>query len=134
MRSGKSLTAAAKSAHVSPERLRRYAADTGVAKKERNRWRVLRDNRPRVVQVYSGGQAYEITVPGYEPAALVGRYMAAVKEFLRTNNASNLAPFRGEWVADVYGKRYVFETRPNVLYRLDASGIEPFEQVYKIVS
>src|SRR4051812_28976995 len=55
MRSGKSLTAAAKSAHVSPERLRRYAADTGVAKKESNRWRIVRDTRPRVVLIYSGG-------------------------------------------------------------------------------
>jgi hypothetical protein len=30
-------------------------------------------------------------------------------------------------------KRYVFETRPNVLFRLDASGMEPFELVYAIV-
>ncbi len=134
MRSGKSLTAAARSAHVAPERLRDYAGQTGVARKERGRWMVTRDNRPREMPIYSGGKQLKITVAGYEQAALVGRYMAAVKEFLATNDRTNLDPFVGETVTDVNGRPYVFETRPNALYRLDASGGEPFEEVYKIVA
>jgi hypothetical protein len=59
--------------------------------------------------------------------------MAAVKEFLRTNDASNLDPFKGEWVTDVNGRDYPFETHPNALYRLHASGIPPFEEVYRLV-
>ncbi len=133
MRSGKSLTAAARSAHVAPERLRAYATSAGVVEKRRSRWAVVRDDRLREVQVYSRGKAYPITVRGYEPSALVGRYMEAVKEFLRTNDASNLQPFVGEYVIDANGVLHLLETNPNTLYRMHASGVEPFEQVYKIV-
>jgi hypothetical protein len=133
MRKGKSLKASARSAHVAPERLRSYATQTGVVQKERRRWVVKDDHRQRQVQVFSGGRAHEITVAGYAEAELVGRYMAAVGEFLRTNDASNLRPFVGEWVSDTSGRPYLLETRPNILYRLHASGVEPFEQVYRIV-
>lgn len=133
MRRGKSLKAAARSAHVAPERLRHYAQGTGVVKKERRRWVVKDDHRPRQLLVFSGGQAYEIVVAGYAEAELVGRYMAAVGEFLRTNDAANLRPFVGEWVTDTNGRPYLLETHPNILYRLHASGVEPFEQVYRIV-
>jgi hypothetical protein len=133
MRRGKSLKASARSAHVAPERLRNYATQTGVVQKERRRWIVKDDHRPRQVQVFSGGRAHEITVAGYAEAELVGRYMAAVGEFLRTNDAANLRPFVGEWVNDTTGRPYLLETRPNTLYRLHASGVEPFEQIYKIV-
>ncbi|PLS82774.1 MAG: hypothetical protein CYG60_23540 [Actinobacteria bacterium] len=134
MRRGKSLKAAAKSAHVAPERLRKYAAQTGVVQKERSRWVVKNDRRSRELQIFSGGRALTIVVPGYAEAELIGRYMSAVGEFLRTNNASNLRPFVGEQVADVNGRTYLLETRPNLLYRLHALGVEPFEQVYRIVS
>jgi len=59
--------------------------------------------------------------------------MVAVREFLRTNDPSNLQPFVGEWVTDTNGTPYLLETRPNILYRLHASGVEPFEQIYRIV-
>src|SRR5215203_6846026 len=73
MRRGKSLKAAARSVHVAPERLRTYATQTGVVHKERRRWVVKDDHRPRQVQVFSGGWAHEITVAGYEQASLIGR-------------------------------------------------------------
>lgn len=133
MRRGKSLKASARSAHVAPERLRNYATQTGVVQKERRRWVVKDDHRQRQVQIFSGGRAHEITVAGYVEAELVGRYMAAVKMFLDTNDPTNLRPFVGQWVSDVNGKPYLLETRPNILYRLHASGIEPFEQIYRIV-
>lgn len=133
MRRGKSLTAAARSAHVAPERLSKYATRAGVVEKSRGRWSMIKDNRVREIQVYSEGQAHKITIRGYEPAALIGSYMSAVGEFLRTNNAANLAPFVGEYVTDVNGRIYMFETRRNLLYRLQESGIEPFEEVYKLV-
>lgn len=133
MRKGKSLKAAAKSVHVAPERLRNYARGTGVVHKEKRRWVVKDDHRQRQVQVFSGGQTHVITVAGYAEADLVGRYMTAVREFLRTNDPSNLQPFVGELVIDVNGRPYLLETRPNILYRLHAAGVEPFEQVYRIV-
>ncbi len=134
MRRGKSLKAAARSAHVAPERLRNYATRTGVVQKERRRWVVKDDRRSRELQVFSGGRALTIVVPGYAESELVGRYMEAVGEFLRTNDRSKLRPFVGEQVADVNGRTYLLETRPNLLYRLHALGVEPFEQVYRIVS
>ena len=91
------------------------------------------DHLLRQVQVFSGGRAHEIIVAGYAEAALVGRYMSAVKAFLGTNDAANLRPFVGEWVTDLNGRAYPLETRPNTLYRLDASGVEPFEQIYRII-
>jgi len=94
---------------------------------------VTEDHIPRLVQVFSGGWAHEIIVEGYAESELVGRYMAAVGEFLRTNDASNLWPFEGEWVSDISGNPYLFETRPNILYRLHASGVEPFHEIYRIL-
>jgi hypothetical protein len=133
MRAGKGLDPAAKAAGVAPERLRAYIRQTGVVEKRGRRWQVVHDQRPRQVQLYSGGQVVITTVPGYDPAALVGGYMAAVKEFLNTNDPSVLQRFVGESVVDVRGRRHVFETRPNVLYRLALSGGESYEQVYRIV-
>lgn len=133
MRRGKSLKAAARSAHVAPERLRNYASQTGVVQKERSRWVIKDDYRPRQVQVFSGGQAHEITVAGYAESELVGAYMSAVGKFLSTNDPAYLAPYVGKWVTDVNGKIYPFETRRNTLYRLNNSGGESFEQVYRIV-
>lgn len=133
IRAGTPLTRAAPAIGVSPERLRRYVAQTGVVEKRGGRWVVGHDARLRQLPLYSRGRAVTITVAGYEPAALIGRYMAAVRAFLESNDPANLAPFVGESVADVAGKRHVFETRPNVLYRLAAAPAESFEQVYRIV-
>ena len=133
MRGGKSLKAAARSVHVSPERLRNYIQETGVVRKEHRQWVVGEDRRSRVVQVFSGGQVHEITVPDYESAALVGNYMAAVGNFLSTNDPSYLAPYVGRWVTDVNGRVYPFETHRNTLYRLSNSGGESFENVYRLV-
>lgn len=133
MRGGKSLGKAARAIGVAPERLRGYVAQTGVVAKQGRRWRVLHDARPRQIQFYSRGRALTITVPGYERAALVGRYLAAVKAFRDSNDPSHLVPFVDEGVTDAAGIYHPFETRPNVLYRLAATPAEPFEQVYRIV-
>lgn len=132
MRRGKSLKASAKSAR-STRAVAQLRDPDGVVHKERRRWVVKDDRRQRQVQIFSGSQAHVITVAGYAEAELVGRYMTAVREFLSTNNASNLRPFVGEWVTDTGNKPYLLETRPNILYRLHAMGVEPFEQIYRIV-
>lgn len=83
--------------------------------------------------IYSKGKVKHIQVKGYEIASLVGRYMAAVAQFLKTNNMSHLAPFKDVVVRDIKGNAYLLETQPNILYRLDQAGGETFEQVYRIV-
>jgi hypothetical protein len=56
-----------------------------------------------------------------------------VDEFLRTNDPDHLQRFVGLAVKDRGGKSHFLETRPNALYRLNA-GIEPFEEVYRILT
>ena len=82
--------------------------------------------------IFSGGKQLAITVRT-RSASLIGRYMSAVRQFLRTNDPKYLADFKGRRVKDVKGKVYEFETAPNVLYRLSSAGGEPFEEIYRIV-
>lgn len=133
LRLGKSLTKSAKSIGVSRERLSHYLVQNVVIEKHKGRWRLKQDDRIREVMIYTGGKVKHIHVKGYEMASLVGQYMAAVTQFLKTNNLSHLDPFKDVAVKDIKGKSYLLETRPNVLYRLDHAGGETFEQVYRIV-
>jgi hypothetical protein len=118
---------------VAPERLRAYLRRTGVVEKQRGRWRVIEDNRPREISFFSDGERVTPVLPGYEAAAKVGRYRSAVGQFLASNDPKDLAPFVGDGVTDVRGHFHPFETRPNVLYRLSAIRGDTFEQVYRIV-
>jgi hypothetical protein len=132
IRDGKSLTAAAKEIHVSPERLRRYLRGQAIAERRGRRWVALPDTRSRRVLMYSNGRARTVTVD-LEESRYVGAYMSAVSRFLRTNDAAHLTWFRGQGVTDIRGALHLFETDPNTLYRLAHTGDETFEQVYRIV-
>ncbi len=134
IRAGTPLTHAAPAIGVSRERLRRYVVQTGVVEKQRGRWTVLQDNRARVMPIFSAGRSITVSIAGYEQSALAGRYMAAVGAFRDSNDPSYLAPFVGESITDVRGKRHLFETRPNMLYRLAIGDDDPFEQIYRIVA
>lgn len=133
LRKGNSLTTAARNMGKSPERLRRYLTQAGVIKKQGRRWVPAKDDRRRQIAFFSEGRVRTATVTDYATASKVGRYMSAAKQFLQTNDPDYLKPFQGEGFTDLSGKTHLFETRPNVLYRLDAFDSEPFEQVYQIV-
>lgn len=132
LRSGKTLAQAAAEIRVSPERLRNQARELGVIKRKGRRW-IVRSNLPRQMLLYSNGEAFSITVGTFRNASKVGRYMAAVRRFLRSNDPAHLKPFIGKSVIDKDGVSHIFETNPNTLYRLSTSGGESFEQVYRIV-
>jgi hypothetical protein len=134
IREGKSLTGAARSIGVAPERLRSYVTRTGVARKEHQRWRIGPDFRKRQILVYSKGRALHIVLPDYQQAYRLGQYMSAVGQFLRTNDRSLLEPFAGQGVTDAGGTLHPFEVRPNVLYRLANTEEASFEDVYRIVA
>jgi hypothetical protein len=134
VREGKSLQKAARSAHVAPERLRAYLDEAAHVEKEKGRIVIRDDVRPRHFRLFSAGKEIEVTLAGYDEARLAGQYMSAVGHFLRTNDVSYVEPFRGKSVRDVNGKRYVLETRPNVLYRLNLDSTESYEQIYRIVA
>lgn len=126
------LSRAARAAKISPERLRKFAVEKGAIEKSKGRWRI-RHNLPRRMHLFSNGRLIEVTLGDFDSASLVGRYLNAVKMFLDTNRAAVLSPFTGHSVRDVTGKDHPLETRPNVLYRLAASGDHSFEQIYRLV-
>jgi hypothetical protein len=132
IKDGKSLSAAAKEVHVSPERLRRYLRGQGIAERRGRKWVALADTRSRQVLMYSNGRTRTVTVD-LDEARYVGAYMSAVSRFLRTNDRAHLTWFEGLGVTDVRGVFHPFETDPNALYRLAHTGDETFEQVYRIV-
>jgi hypothetical protein len=134
VRKGDSLTKAARTIRAAPETLRKYIKQTGVATQRAKHIHIGSDSRIREIQFFSGGREFTLRVQGYNVAAKIGSYMSAVKQFLATNDTSFLEPFAGNSIVDVKGKRYPFETRPNVLYRLTASSTDSFEEVYKIVA
>lgn len=124
---------AAKSAHVSPERFRRFIRDNKLAEREGRRWR-LTDNRVRELVMITDGRRKRVRVAGFELASLIGQHNAAVKAFLDTNDISKLEPFAGLSVTDVSKRAHPLETRPNILYRLAAAGSEAYEQIYRFLT
>lgn len=132
LRSGKTLAEAAKEIRVSPERLRNQAKARGAIRKKGRRW-IVKNDLPRQMLIYTDGEARSITIGQFHDASKLGRYMAGVKRFLRSNDPDHLKPFIGQSVKDNREKIYIFETDPNALYRIAASGSESFEQIYRII-
>ena len=132
LRQEKSLTAAAREAKVSPERLRRYATEKNIIERRGRRWTV-RHELPRRMLLFSDGRALQVVVADFASASKVGRFMSAVSTFLRTNIPTGLHKFEGTSVTDVSGRTHVFETRLNALYRLSPAHDQSFEHIYRIV-
>ena len=133
IRNGVGITKAASTIGVSSERLRSYITQTGVVRKRGRRWVVQRDHRRRELFIYSEGTVVAFVVRNYVAAADVGRYHAAVGQFLKSNDPAFLTPFAGQFVTDVNNKSHYYETRPNVIHRLVNTRSESFEQIYRIV-
>ena len=133
LRQEKSLSAAAKAAKVAPERLRHFATERDIIERQGRRW-VVRHQLPRRMLLFSDGKPLQVVVGDFESASKIGRFMSAVKQFIRkTNNPAGLREFEGVSVTDVSGKTHAFETRPNALYRLASAHDQSFEHIYRIV-
>jgi hypothetical protein len=132
LRKEKNLAVAARTAHVSPERLKRAAASKRAIQKLGRRW-VVNPDLPRRMPIYSRGRQIVVTVGDFASASLIGRYNSAINNYRRLNDRKILQPFVGQSVTDISGKSHPLETNPNTLYRLGSAGGETFEQVYRIV-
>jgi hypothetical protein len=130
-RRSKSQTTAAKSAGVSPERFRRYLREN-VEVSGRGKTLRIADSRPRQMIVISGGEADERMLRDFDNASINGRHLAAVRDFLTSNDIELLLPFKGKAVTDTSGQTFPLETDPNRLYRLAAAGSEVFHNVYRL--
>jgi hypothetical protein len=131
LRQERKLGAAAKAAHISPERLRTFAKSKGAIKKQGRRW-IINPDLPRRMPMFSHGRLLEVTVTG-AAASRIGAYMDAVGKFVASNDHALLRPFVGQSVTDIAGRAHPFETDPNALHRLTSAEDATFESVYRIV-
>jgi len=123
---------AAKTAGVSPERFRRFLRENSLAKREGRSW-LITDRRPRRMTVITEREVKNLTLADPEQLSLNGRHLAAVQQFLRSNDIELLRPFEGRSVVDARGRPHPLETNPNTLHRLASAGSEVFHEVYRLV-
>jgi hypothetical protein len=131
LKGGQSLISAARSIHASPERLRRYVQARG-AERQGRRWVVTEDRQTRQMLLYTRASARVVKVNPAE-SSRIGAYMAAVGQFLETNQPTHLLPFIDDGVQDIRRTYHPFETSPNTLYRLANTGGDMFENIYRII-
>jgi hypothetical protein len=129
MRQGVSQRNAAKQAGVSPERLRWFQKANTTSHREGRRW-IIRDSRPVSVVMATRGQMRPVTVP-HDASSDISRHWTAINLFLETNNPSHLKAFVGKGLRDSAGVFHPFETRPNVLRKLDSVGELSFVDIYR---
>ena len=133
MHRGTSMSAAAKSAGISSNKLSRFVHHHEIGKWTGRGWEMT-DQRTRRVKVYTNGSAKWVFVQGFEQASKAGAYEDAVGHFIQTNDIEFLLPFVGDGVTDVKGKFVPFETEPNELQRLHAMEQQPFHEIYEIIN
>jgi hypothetical protein len=130
MRRGRSLRDAASHYHVSQERLRAYVKEQTEARHDTRKWTIV-DRRTRNFPFYSDGRVVTPTMT-LDETSEAGRYMQAVKQFLRTGDPEFLVPFAGKGVRDVDGKIHPFELDENTLYELDHRDEAVIPELYRI--
>ena len=128
VRRGESLSAAVRAEHISVQTALRHVG------KYLRRTRT-KGGKVKYVPIKSNHRIpmWLLTTVGYVPvsvgsrnASLLGKHSAAVKKFLRTGNASGLAPFVGKRVA---GHELV--TDPEVLSALADAGALRLDDLYR---
>ena len=129
MKKGVSQKAAAKQTGVSAETLRRFQKANTTSRREGRRW-VIVDTRPVSVVMATRGKMRSVTV-SHDAASDISRHWTAINLFLETNNPSHLAAFVGKGLRDSHGAFHPFETRPNVLRKLDSVGELSFIDIYR---
>jgi hypothetical protein len=119
----------AKQASVSAETLRRFQKANTTSQREGRRW-VIVDTRPVSVFMATRGKMRSVTV-AHDASSEISRHWIAINLFLETNDASHLAAFVGKGMRDTSGAFHPFETRPNVLRKLDSVGELSFIDIYR---
>jgi hypothetical protein len=64
------------------------------------------------------GKLHEVTV-SHDAASDIGRHWVAINGFLDSNDPLHLEPFVGQGLRDTRGRFWPFETRPNILRKLE---------------
>ena len=129
MKKGVSQKEAAKQAGVSAETLRRFQKANTTSRREGRRWRIV-DIRPVSVVMATRGKMRNVTV-SHDASSDISRHWIAINHFLETNSPTHLAAFVGKGLRDATGAFHPFETRPNVLRKLDSVGELSFVDIYR---
>jgi hypothetical protein len=131
LRQGHSLTKTADDLKISRERLRRILRSAKLIRKKNGNW-IIRDDAPLRMPLFSKGEAVNIIPADRKTRSEIGKYLNAVRAFLRSNKPAKLAKFKGKSAIDVTGEAHPYETDPNTLYRLNRAGSEAFDEFYSI--
>jgi hypothetical protein len=129
MKKGVSQKEAATQAGVSPETLRRFQKANTTSHRKGRRW-IISDSRPVPVVMATRGKMRTVTV-SHDATSDISRHWTAINLFLETNDPSHLAAFVGKGLRDSRGAFHPFETRPNVLRKLDSVGELSFVDIYR---
>ncbi|RJF85540.1 hypothetical protein D3876_16575 [Sphingomonas cavernae] len=132
LRQSGNQSAAAKSAGIAPERLRRFLRENALVERRGRSWKFT-DDRLRQMTVISEGERRSVSLRGFDQASLNGQHLAAVQAFLTSNDIGLLLPFAGRAVIDAKGGTHPLETDPNALHRLAAAGSEQFLEIYRLI-
>lgn len=128
MRRGISQSAAARLSGVSVEALRRHRLLHTHSLREGRQW-VIFDSRPQPFNLASQGKIVAVTLTN-DDGSQVSTYWRAVNRFLETNDDEHLWPFEGDGLYDVKGRYHPYETRPNVLRKMEAVDDLNFIEIY----
>jgi hypothetical protein len=129
MKKGVSQKEAARQAGVSAETLRRFQKANTTSQRKGRRW-VISDTRPGSVVMATSGKMRTVTA-SHDATSDISRHWIAINLFLDTNDPSHLAAFVGKGLRDTSGAFHPFETRPNVLIKLDSAGELSFVDIYR---
>jgi hypothetical protein len=129
MKKGVSQKEAAKQAGVSAETLRRFQQANTTSHRKGRRW-TISDTRPVSVVMATRGKMRTVTL-SHDATSDISRHWTAINLFLETNDPSHLAAFVGKGLRDSKGVFHPFETRPNVLRKLDSVGELTFIDIYR---
>lgn len=128
MRRGLSQSAAAKLSGVSVEALRRHRLLHTQSLRHGRQW-VIFDLRPQAFWLASQGKIVAVTLAN-DDGSQISAYWRAVNRFLETNDDEHLFPFEGDGIYDLKGQYHPYETRPNVLRRMEAVDDLNFIEIY----
>jgi hypothetical protein len=133
LKSGATLSKAAREGGISSERLRHYVSEHKLAAKRGRRWIFRERNLRWQALIYADDGAHVALVSKPKEISKIAKHHNAVKRFLRTKRTAPLKPYIGMTVTDASGRRYVLETNPNALLRLINTGEPTFEEFYKLI-
>lgn len=128
MRRGLPQSAAARLSGVSVEALRRHRLLNTKSLREGGQW-VIFDLRPQGFWIASQGKFVAVKLTRDEGSE-ISAYWSAVNRFQDTGEVEHLFPFEGDGVYDVKGRYHPYETRPNVLRKMEAVDDLNFIEIY----